>query len=142
MAALKSLSLVALPKGAHDPVIARRNKLIARLEDQQKVLVDPNHVRTVQRWTGKDGERALATIQQRVAPWWRTDAAGRLLMVVKYGNKPLEFEKGKSAIAVPSRDQLPKVIETLIAAVQVGELDDALARESKAQPGSKGKRAA
>jgi hypothetical protein len=68
VAALKSLSLVALPKSVHDPVLAHRQKLIARLEDQQKLLGHPNHVRTVQRWTGKDGERALAAVPKRVAP--------------------------------------------------------------------------
>jgi hypothetical protein len=37
-----------------------------------------------------------------------------------------EFEKGKTAIAVPSLDQLPTVIDALIAAVRNGELDEVL----------------
>jgi hypothetical protein len=37
--------------------------------------------------------------------------------------KPIEFKKGKAAIAVPSLDRLPSVIDTLIAAVRKGELD-------------------
>jgi hypothetical protein len=40
--------------------------------------------------------------------------------------KPIEFEKGKAAIAVPSLDKLPSVIDTLITAVRNGELDEML----------------
>jgi hypothetical protein len=54
-------------------------------------------------------------------------------MCIKSGSKPIEFEKGKSAIAVPSREQLPKVIDTLIAAVRGGELDEVLSQTSKQQ---------
>jgi hypothetical protein len=42
----------------------------------------------------------------------------------------VEFEKGKTAIAVPSFDQLPKVIDTLITAVRNGELDNQIAAAS------------
>ncbi len=42
-----------------------------------------------------------------------------------------EFDKGKSAIAVPSLDKLPTVIDTLIAAVRNGELDEQLVQGSK-----------
>jgi hypothetical protein len=39
----------------------------------------------------------------------------------------IEFEKGKAAIAVPSLDKLPSVIDTVITAVRDGELDQRLA---------------
>jgi hypothetical protein len=42
----------------------------------------------------------------------------------------VEFEKGKAAIAVPSLDKLPSVIDAVIAAVRGGELDDQLAQAS------------
>ena len=38
-------------------------------------------------------------------------------------SKPVEFEKGKAGIVVGSRERLPTVIDTLIAAVRAGELD-------------------
>lgn len=50
---------------------------------------------------------------------------GSHVLFVRSGWKPIEFEKGKAAIAVPSLDKLPSVIETLIAAVRAGELDQA-----------------
>jgi hypothetical protein len=37
---------------------------------------------------------------------------------VRAGFKPIEFDKGKTAIAVPSLDKLPAVIDKLITAVR------------------------
>jgi hypothetical protein len=52
-------------------------------------------------------------------------------MSVKFGAKPIEFEKGKAGIVVPSKDKLPAVIDTLIAAVRAGELDDLFSQAAK-----------
>lgn len=62
-------------------------------------------------------------------------------MSVKFGSKPIEFEKGKAGIAVPSKDKLPTVINTLIEAVRAGELDDLFAAASKSRPVPKKKAA-
>ena len=43
----------------------------------------------------------------------------------------MEFEKGKSAVAVQSKEKLPTVITTLIEAVRAGELDDDLAQAKR-----------
>jgi hypothetical protein len=51
MPVLKSLSFTAIPKTGNDPVQARRAKFVSKLEEQKLLLKDPNHVRTVQRWT-------------------------------------------------------------------------------------------
>jgi hypothetical protein len=45
--------------------------------------------------------------------------------------KPLEFEKGKAGIVVPSKDKLPAVIDTLITAVRAGELDELFSQAAK-----------
>jgi hypothetical protein len=50
---------------------------------------------------------------------------------VRLGSKPIEFEKGKNAIAVPSLDKVPLVIDILITAVRNGELDQQLAQAKK-----------
>jgi hypothetical protein len=75
--------------------------------------------------------------QQRVLPWWRLLANGSYAFFVRSGVKPIEFEKGKTAIAVPSLDKLPTVIDTLIAAVKSGELDSQL-EQSRKKPTPKG----
>jgi len=50
---------------------------------------------------------------------------------VRSGSKPIEFEKGKNAIAVSSLDKISLVIDILITAVRNGELDDQLAQRKK-----------
>ena len=142
MPVLKSLSFTALPKSANDPVQMRRAKFVARLEEQKQLLKDPNHVRTVQRWTKVDGERQATTKQQAVRPWWKTDASGQVVMSIKFGAKPVEFEKGKAGIVVGSKDKLPALIDALIAAVRAGELDDLFSQAAKAGTIGKPKKAA
>jgi len=63
MPVLKSLSFTALPKSGNDSVQMRRAKFVAKLEEQKLLLKDPNHVRTVQRWTKVNGERQATTKQ-------------------------------------------------------------------------------
>jgi hypothetical protein len=128
MPILKNLTFTAVPARSNDPVASRRAKLIERLEEQKVFLANPSYVRTSQRWTGKGDERRQVDKQQRVRPWWRTDASGALVMSVFHGTKPIEFERGKAGIAVASKDKLPALIDSLIAAVRAGELDDLLAR--------------
>jgi hypothetical protein len=142
MPVLKSLSFTALPKNGNDPVQARRTKFVAKLEEQKQLLKDPNHVRTVQRWTKVDGQRQAVTKQQAVRPWWKTDPAGQVVMSIKFGARPLEFEKGKAGIVVPSKDKLPTVIDTLISAVRAGELDELFSQAAKTGTIGKARKAA
>ena len=65
---------------------------------------------------------------------------GSYVLFVRSGLKPIEFEKGKTAVAVPSFDKLPSVIDMLISAIRSGELDQQLALTSK-QVGPRGKAA-
>jgi Family of unknown function (DUF6641) len=142
MPVLKSLSFTALPKATNDPVQQRRVKFVSKLEEQKLLLKDPNHVRTVQRWTKVGGERQATTKQQAVRPWWKTDPSGQVVMSVKFGAKPIEFEKGKAGILVPSKEKLPAVIDTLIAAVRAGELDELFKQVAKTESFGKAKKAA
>jgi hypothetical protein len=142
MPVLKSLSFTALPKSGNDPVQTRRAKFVSKLEEQKLLLKDPNHVRTVQRWTKVNGERQAVTKQQAVRPWWKADPAGQIVMSIKFGAKPIEFEKGKAGIVVPSKDKLPTVIDTLIAAVRAGELDELFSQAAKTGVIGKARKAA
>src|ERR1700731_308586 len=107
MSALKSLTFTTLPKIGANPTLDRRTNMIARLEEQKILLNDPNYIRTVRAWVKKDGRLTLVDKQQRVLPWWRVDANGSYDFFVRLGSKPIEFEKGKNAIAVPSLDKIP-----------------------------------
>jgi hypothetical protein len=142
MPILKSLSFTALPKSSYDPVQARRDNFVAKLEEQKLLLKDPNHVRTIQRWTKVNGERQAVTKQQAVRPWWKPDASGQVVMSIKFGSKPVEFEKGKAGVVVGSKEKLPTVIDTLIAAVRAGELDDIFSQAAKTGAVGKPRKAA
>jgi hypothetical protein len=140
---LKSLTFTALPKVGANPTLDRRLKIIERLEEQKLLLADPNYMRTVRTWTKKDGERTVVEKQQRVLPSWRITASGSYAFFVRSGWKVVEFEKGKAAIAVPTLDKLPSVIDALITAVRNGELDEQLTQSQGARkPAAKSKRAA
>ena len=56
----------------------------------------------------------------------QTDAAGDVLFVMRYGSRPLEIDKGKTAINVGKKENLIPVIDALITAVRNGELDEAV----------------
>ena len=137
MAVLKSLTFTTIPTTGGNPVLDRRTKIIARLEEQKLILKDPNYTRTVRNWVKKDGERVMVEKQQRVPLWWRQHPNGSYALFVRSGLKPIEFEKGKTAIAVPSLDKLPSVIDTLITAVRNGELDAHLVPTKRTAPKSK-----
>jgi hypothetical protein len=74
----------------------------------------------------ESGEKTVVEKRQRV-------------VFVRSGWKPIEFEKGKAAIAVSSLDKLPSIIDTVIAAVRNGELDEQLAQLSAQMKVSKSK---
>jgi uncharacterized protein DUF6641 len=123
MSALKSLTFTTLPKIGANPTLGRRTNMIARLEEQKLLLNDPKYTRAVRIWVKKDGQLTPIDKQERVLPWWRMNADGSYVFFVRVGSKPIEFEKGKNAIAVPSLDKLPVIINILITAVRNGELD-------------------
>jgi hypothetical protein len=73
MTALKSLTFTTLPKVGANPTMDRRANVIARLEEQKRLVSDPAYVRTIRTWVKKDGQRTPVDKQQRVLPWWRVN---------------------------------------------------------------------
>src|ERR1019366_4969440 len=144
MTQFKSLTFAALPKlTAADPVIQRRSKLIVRLQQQIALVQDPNFTLTRQKWIADEaGVKQLRELKKRVRAWWRTDATGAVVLMVRYGARVIEFEKGKAAIAVGKKEKLISTLETVVAAVEAGELDGTLSTMSKSAVMTKGKRAA
>ncbi|HEY5306398.1 MAG TPA: DUF6641 family protein [Pseudolabrys sp.] len=140
----KTLTFTQLPRlTAADPVIQRRSKLVLRLQQQIALANDPNFTLTRQKWVADEQNvKQLRELRKRVRAWWRTDATGAIVLTVRYGARPIEFEKGKAAIAIGKKDKLIPTIETVIAAVEAGELDTVLATMSKTAVMTKAKRAA
>ena len=125
MKTLNALTFTAPPSEQQSPIALRRAKLVARLEQQKLLAENPLHVRVVQRWIRQDnGEKALVEIPKRLQPWWRTDETGTTYLKVRCGAKAIEFETGKPAILVKDKSKLASIIDTLIAAINAGELDE------------------
>ena len=82
---------------------------------------------------GEDGTKQAIESQRRLRPWWRADANGGIVLTVRYGFKTIEFEKGRAGIAVPSKEKLVGGIDTMIAAVRAGELDEVLTQKQGAR---------
>jgi hypothetical protein len=130
---LKQLRFTAVPSGAN-PVMDNRMRLIRRLQEQKQLASDPQYVRVTRRWTGKGDARRQVEKAQRVSPWWKELPDGSVIMILRVGFSAVEVEKGKAGIAVPSRDKVPEVIETLVAAVRAGELDQVISAQAQAKP--------
>ena len=128
MNTLKSLTFVpAPPKNPNNPTFHRRERLVQRLQEQLQLAKDPSFAPVITRWKkSEDGLKRPIEHHRRIKPWWRVDEKGFVVLTVRYGFKPLEFEKGKAAIAVGTLEKLEGVLTTLIAATRAGELDGLL----------------
>ena len=132
MNVLKTLNFVVATKRSNDPTILRRAKLLAQLQQQRALAIDPMFIAVTQRWRkGEDGEKRLVERQKRVKRWWYVDPIGNCYLTINYGSKRLELDKGKSAIAVGSKDNLVATIDAVIAAAEAGELDAAISATQK-----------
>ena len=126
MSGLKAFNIVAMPKNIQsDPVLQRRGKMLAQLEQQIALAKDPNYALIVQKWKrNAEGVKELVEHRKRLKRWWLSDATGDTLFVVRYGSRPLEIDKGKTAINVGPKSNLIPAIEALMVAVRNGELDE------------------
>jgi hypothetical protein len=138
MSFLKTLTFTSANELTPSPIEQKRHKLISKLKDQLELLENSDLTVTRKRWIKVDGEKVLEQKTVPVRPWWTKTLDGRVVLVVRSGLKKVEFEKGKTAIVLPSFDDLPKVLEGLIDAISKGELDHFL--EAKAPVASSPKR--
>ena len=137
MAHLETLKVVAKPN--FNPTTAeerRRHKLIVKLQEQlclaEAQLGGSPYKRM--RWVDQvDGQGEPNKVQRpvRIKQWWLKNAAGSVLLTVRYGAKLLPIANGMTAIEVGALAELPNTITTVIQAVDAGELDSELAAASK-----------
>ena len=86
------------------PAEQRRNKLVAKLEEQlalcQAQLEGKRYVVTKAAWTRYDsGNKHRVQKERMVKPWYWQDGEG-MCLVVRYGARIIELNKGKRAISV------------------------------------------
>ncbi len=136
MTFIAKLKLVASKRERNlSPIVVRRNKLAAKIEEQLQLataqkegrLYAPKRIKTV---TNELGERVAVETTKRVKEWYWTTPANKINLCVRYGSKTLELSKGKNAIELTSGEELLSTLSMLKEAVIAGELDDAITNAS------------
>jgi hypothetical protein len=136
MTFIAKLKLVASKRERNlSPILVRRNKLAAKIEEQLQLataqkegrLYAPKRIKTV---TNELGERVAVETTKRVKEWYWTTPANKINLSVRYGSKTLELSKGKNAIELSSGEELLSTLSMLKDAVIAGELDDAITNAS------------
>ena len=125
MALLKSLKLSPYnPTNRNNSFLKRRRKLIAKIDEQILLATDSNYKPTKIKWVqNEDGTERKLEIQKRVRRWWAEQLGGTVLLTIRYGNKVIEIEEGKNAIALPSKADLEPTLQNIKKAVGNGEFD-------------------
>jgi hypothetical protein len=122
------------------PVQMRRNKLIARLDEQIELAtaqIEGRKFSATRTRIVKDketGESRSVESSKRVKQFWFTDDKGRVIVQIKYGTKTLMLGKNVNSVEVASKDGLVATLVLLKQAVEAGELDaqiEAAAEKSK-----------
>jgi hypothetical protein len=136
MSLIAKLKLVASKRERNlSPIVVRRNKLAAKIEEQLQLataqkegrLYAPKRIKNV---TNAEGERVAVETTKRVKEWYWTTPANKINLCVRYGSKTLELSKGKNAIELSSGEELLSTLSILKDAVIAGELDDAITNAS------------
>lgn len=136
MSVIAKLKLVASKRERNlSPIIVRRNKLVAKIEEQLMLaaaqkegrLYAPKRIKNV---TNAEGERVAVETTKRIKEWYWTTPANKINLCVRYGSKTLELSKGKNAIELGTGDELLATLVMLKDAVIAGELDDAITNAS------------
>ena len=139
MAPLKTLTFKSIERNRRESEItARRQKLIVKLEEQQKVL--EHHVKGEQyvvtrpKWMRNNhGERVLIEKQRVIRPWF-FERDGGYYLHVKYGTRILSVDGVHNAIFLEAISDLNGVLSELIAATEAGKLDAAITQALKPKP--------
>ena len=98
MALLNSLKLTPYkPTNRSNSFLKRRRKLIDKIDEQIQLATDSNYEPTKIKWAhNEDGTERKVEIPKRVRRWWTENLGGTVLLTIRYGNKLIEFEKGKN----------------------------------------------
>lgn len=137
MSVLAKLNLKTVHRNVQkDPVIARREKLVAAIEEQLKVLTaaiaGQEYTVAVQRWQkNESGERVRVEGQKLVRRWFFEQDGGWYVQC-RYGSRILNINGRSNAVLVDKLEAVAAVLEAFKNAAEAGELDKAVALVVKA----------
>ena len=133
MSVLETLNFVVFnPLQNNNPIAVRRRKLIAKIDEQIQLATNKDYTPTQHKWvTDDDGNQRKVEVAKRVKRWWSASVDGRINLVVRYGSKPLEFAKGKNAIALDTEADVADTLRKMRDAVEAGELDALIEQQAQ-----------
>jgi len=112
-----------------DPVLVRRDKLMAAIDEQQKVLAaalkGESYTVAAMRTRNVEGEKVRIEVERTVRPWFFEQDGGWYVQC-RYGARPLRLSDKGNAVFVAKLDAVAAVLEALKLAAMSGELDAAL----------------
>lgn len=117
-----------------DPVQFRREKLSKMLDEQIAIATAYMNNTTYQATRKKkvrdeNGNVQIVEVQKNVKTWWFTND-NKVALTVRYGNRAIEFSKGKNAIEISDAKNLLTTLEKIKQAVMEGQLDEQLTQAS------------
>ena len=139
MTALAKLNFKSVTRStARDPVLARRDKLVAGLKEQQLVyaaaLKGEDHRVERHKWIDNEqGERVLVKTHRRVRPWFFEQDGGWYVQC-RYGARVIAANGTNNAVFVKTLKDVGPVLDVFLAAAQAGELDTAIAKAAERKP--------
>ena len=137
MSALAKLNLKTVQRTVkQDPVLARREKLVAAIEEQGRVLAavlagDEYTVKSKRWQTNEAGERLRVEHEKRVRAWFFEQDAGYYVQC-RYGSRVLSINGKSNAVFVDKLGDIAGVLDAFKQAAKTGELDSAVAIVMKA----------
>lgn len=124
-----------------DPVVSRREKLVAGLEEQKLVhavaLKGEDHRVERSKWmTNEQGERVSIKTHRRVRPWFFEQDGGWYVQC-RYGARVIAVDGTNNAVFVKTLKDVGPVFDAFVAAAQAGELDVAISKAAERKPRAK-----
>ena len=121
-----------------DPIIARRDKLVAGLKEQKLVhaaaLKKEDHRVERHKWMTNDtGERVMVKTHCRVRPWFFEQDGGWYVQC-RYGARVIAADGTNNAVFVKALTEVAAVLDALLNAAAAGELDAAITKVAERQP--------
>ena len=121
-----------------DPIIARRDKLVAGLKEQKLVhaaaLKKEDHRVERDKWMSNDmGERVLVKTHRRIRPWFFEQDGGWYVQC-RYGARVITADGTNNAVLVKTLADVAGVLDAFLNAAAAGELDAAITRVAERQP--------
>ncbi|MEI8394531.1 MAG: hypothetical protein WCF85_07340 [Rhodospirillaceae bacterium] len=138
MKILEKLTFADTTKKAQttQPSLILRRKMVAILSEQLEAanaeIAGQPFSKKVEKWKRmEDGSKSRFLVQTVIRKIWYRDSENRVLIELRFGNKPLIINGKPSSIVVGDIVNLPNVLTMIREAVSLGELDRELAVASE-----------